>query len=119
MPVYITAKDFDGNGSYDAFPSLFLPATHDNPQRKEFPAHIQDDATTQLVSLRVKFQSYKAFAKATMDDLFTPEQRKRCGAVEGKYTCVCFNTQRWQWKIFNDTVTNAGTGFRLKRDQCR
>jgi len=22
-PVYITAKDFDNNGSYDAFPSLF------------------------------------------------------------------------------------------------
>lgn len=75
-PVYITAKDFDGNGSYDAFPSLFLPATHDHPERKEFPAHIRDDATNQLVSLRTRYQAYKDYANASMQDLFTPEQMK-------------------------------------------
>lgn len=75
-PVFITAKDFDGNGSYDAFPSLFLPATHDNPERKEFPAHIRDDVTNQLVSLRTRYQTYKNYATASMGDLFTPEQLK-------------------------------------------
>ncbi len=32
-PVYITAKDFDNNGNYDAIPSLFLPDRTWNAKR--------------------------------------------------------------------------------------
>jgi len=73
-PVYITAKDFDSNGSYDAFPSLFLKDVHGVPQ--EFPAQTRDDIVKQMISMRMKFQNYKSYATATMDSVITPEMRK-------------------------------------------
>lgn len=82
FPVFITAKDFDTNDSYDAFPSLFLPASHENPEMKEFPAHIRDDLNKQMISLRSKYTNYRSFAVATMDDIF-PEQT-RYGALRLK-----------------------------------
>ena len=75
-PVYITAKDFDMNGSYDAFPSLFLPSSNENPEKKEYPAHLRDDVNKQLVSMRRKFQNYNSYANATMNEIFTPNERK-------------------------------------------
>ncbi|RYE12905.1 MAG: hypothetical protein EOP51_30725, partial [Sphingobacteriales bacterium] len=81
-PMYITAKDFDNNDSYDAFPSLFLK--DQNGQMKEFPAHTRDDIVKQVISMRNKFQNYKSYAVATMDSVITPEMRK--GAVRLKAT---------------------------------
>ena len=79
-PAYITAKDFDNNGSYDAFPSLYLP--DQDGELKEFPAQTRDDIVKQMIGMRVKFQNYKSFAKATMDEVITPEMRK--GAIRLK-----------------------------------
>lgn len=73
-PVYITAKDFDNNGSYDAFPSVFLK--DQDGKMKEFPAHTRDDIVKQMIGMRVKFQNYKSFATATMDEVLPPEMRK-------------------------------------------
>ncbi|HEY8999895.1 MAG TPA: VCBS repeat-containing protein [Mucilaginibacter sp.] len=73
-PVYITAKDFDNNGSYDAFPSVFLK--DQDGKMKEFPMHTRDDIIKQMISMRVKFQNYKSFATATMDEVLPPEMRK-------------------------------------------
>ena len=75
-PVHITAKDFDDNGSYGAFPSVFLPVSHENNELKEFPANQRDDIVKQMISLRGKFQNYKKFAHTTMDSMFTPLQMK-------------------------------------------
>jgi hypothetical protein len=100
-PVYITAKDFDNRpGRFDAFPSLYLP--DQNGEKKEYPMHLRDDANKQMISLRQRFTNYKSYANATMDDIFTPEQRKgalRLKANElqtcyfrneggGKFTCI-------------------------------
>jgi len=79
-PVYITAKDFDNNGSYDAFPSLFLK--DENGELQEFPANTRDDIIKQMIGMRVKFQNYKSYATATMDSVITPEMRK--GAIRLK-----------------------------------
>jgi hypothetical protein len=79
-PAYITAKDFDNNDSYDAFPSLFLKDR--DGVMKEFPAHTRDDIVKQMISMRIKFQNYKSYAVATMDSVITPEMRK--GAVRLK-----------------------------------
>lgn len=75
-PVRIYAKDFDHNGSYDAIPSIYLPATLDDPVRKEFPVHTRDDMIKQMISFRAKFQNYKSYAPATLDQLFTKEELK-------------------------------------------
>jgi hypothetical protein len=72
-PVYITAKDFDKNGSFNAITSIFLP--DQNGDKKEFPAVGRDDMLKEMISLKKKFTNYKSFATATMDDILTPEQR--------------------------------------------
>jgi hypothetical protein len=79
-PMYITAKDFDNNNSYDAFPSLFLKDKEGEMQ--EFPAHTRDDIVKQMISMRIRYQNYKSFAVATMDSVLTPEMRK--GAIRLK-----------------------------------
>ena len=73
-PLYITAKDFDNNGSYDAFPSIFLKDV--DGTMKEFPVQTRDDIVKQMIGMRIKFQNYKSFATATMDQVITPEMRK-------------------------------------------
>ncbi|MBK0378639.1 VCBS repeat-containing protein [Mucilaginibacter segetis] len=82
-PVYITAKDFDNNGSYDAFPSLFLKDREG--QMQEFPAYTRDDIVKQMISMRVHFQNYKSFAVATMDSVITPEMRKGAIRLKANY----------------------------------
>jgi len=79
-PVYITAKDFDKNGSYDAFPSVYLK--DQKGEMREFPVNTRDDVIKQVISTRVRYQNYKSFATATMDEFLTPEMRK--GAVRLK-----------------------------------
>jgi len=79
-PVYITAKDFDNNGTYDAFPSLFLKDRDGG--MKEFPANTRDDIIKQMTGMRMKYQDYKSYAAATMDSVITPEMRK--GAIRLK-----------------------------------
>lgn len=73
-PMYITAKDFDNNGSYDAFPSLFLK--DQDGQMKEFPAHTREDVVKQMIGMRVRYQNYKMFAVSTMDSVLTPKMRE-------------------------------------------
>ncbi len=73
-PTYITAKDFDNNGSYDAFPSVFLK--DQDGKMKEFPVHTRDDIVKQVLMMRSKYQNYKSFATATMDDILPPDMRK-------------------------------------------
>jgi hypothetical protein len=75
-PVSIYAKDFDNNGSYDAFPALWLPASQEDPVKKDYPAQNRDDIVKQVIGMRSKFQNYKSYAVATIDQLFTPEQLK-------------------------------------------
>ncbi|MDO6429014.1 VCBS repeat-containing protein [Flavitalea sp. BT771] len=74
-PVYMTAGDLDGNGRTVGVPSLFLPDR--NGVKKEFPAAGRDDMTRQINSLKRRFPNYRSFAEATLEQVLTPEQRKR------------------------------------------
>jgi len=80
FPVYITAKDFDNNGNFDAIPSLFIKDK--DGKMKEFPANTRDDLIKQMISMRRKFQNYNSYANATMDEVLTPDMR--LGAVRLK-----------------------------------
>ncbi|MEO8795384.1 MAG: VCBS repeat-containing protein, partial [Daejeonella sp.] len=83
FPTFITAKDFDNNGSFDAIPSLFLP--DQTGKKKEFPAHTRDDMVKQIISTRVKYQNYKSYATATMDDIFPNETRNGALRLKANY----------------------------------
>lgn len=89
-PVFITAKDFDNNGSYDAFPSLYLPTSQEDPTMKEYPAHQRDDINKQMISMRAKFTNYRTFAAATMNQLFTAEQLKGSLRLKATNMASCF-----------------------------
>ncbi|MBC7888024.1 MAG: VCBS repeat-containing protein [Ferruginibacter sp.] len=79
-PVFITAKDFDNNGGYEAIPSFFL--RDQKGQLKEFPAHGRDDIADKLPALKKRYNNYTKFASATMDEIFPPESRQ--GAIRLK-----------------------------------
>ncbi len=81
-PVKIYAKDFDKNQSFDAVPSLFLPASGQDKTRKEFPAQTRDDMVKQMISFRAKFQKYDQYANAGFDKLFTAEELKDALVLE-------------------------------------
>lgn len=83
-PVYVTANDFDNNGSYVPVTSLFLP--DQKGELKEFPAFGRDDLVERIPGLKKKYNHYKTFAAAAMDDIFSPEQRK--GALRLKATML-------------------------------
>ncbi|MDB4921357.1 VCBS repeat-containing protein [Mucilaginibacter sp.] len=87
-PVYITAKDFDNNGSYDAFPSVYLK--DQDGELKEFPAQTRDDIVKQMISMRIKFQNYKSFAVATMDSVITPAMRKGAIRLQANMLQSCY-----------------------------
>jgi len=87
-PAYITAKAFDLPDRYDAFPSLFLPGQ--DGIKREYPANTRDDAIKQMISLRKKFTNYKSYATATMDDIFTPEQRKGALRLKANELRSCY-----------------------------
>ena len=84
-PVSIYAKDFDGNGAYDAVPTLFLPTSQQDSQRIEYPAHLRDDMAKQLISFRSKFQNYKSYATAPFAKMFTEEELKGALKLEANY----------------------------------
>ncbi|MDB5119872.1 MAG: RNA-binding protein [Sphingobacteriales bacterium] len=87
-PVFMTGKDFEGNGSYAAVPSLFLPDK--NGEMKEYPAFGRDDMIKQLISTRKKYTNFKSYASATMDDIFTPEQRENSIRLSANTSASCY-----------------------------
>jgi hypothetical protein len=73
-PGKIYAKDFNNDGNYDAIPSLFLQ--DEDGQKKEYPVQTRDDLIKQMISMRARFQTYRAFANTTMDKVLTGEELK-------------------------------------------
>lgn len=67
-PCTIYAKDFDGNGSYDAMMGYYIFG-------KCYPVYSRDQLIDQMPSYRKKFIRYKDYAGKTMDEMFTPEQK--------------------------------------------
>jgi hypothetical protein len=73
-PLRIYSKDFDQNGSYDAFISCYFPDS--TGKRNEYFYHSKDDMQKQLILIRKKFEKYADFGRATVQDVFTKEEMK-------------------------------------------
>ena len=84
-PVSIYGKDFDNNGSYDAIPTIYLKASQEDTSIHEYPVHTKDDITKQLVSFRKKFPTYKSYATATFDQMFSPEDLNGALVLRANY----------------------------------
>ena len=68
-PMTIIAKDLDKNGSLDAMVFCYMLA--EDSSVKSFPMHTKDDLSSQLISIRKKYPTYKAYGAATMDSLWS------------------------------------------------
>jgi hypothetical protein len=90
-PVHIYAKDFNGDGTYDAIPSLYLL---DNLEKgsawHEFPANTRDDMIKQLISTRVNYTNYKSYAIAPMDEILPVAKRKDAVILSASYLASAF-----------------------------
>ena len=87
-PVFITAKDFDGNGGYDAITSVFLEDR--TGALKEFTAQGRDEVIERMPSMKKRFRDYKSFATATFNDIFPPETRKDGIRLKATMLQSCF-----------------------------
>lgn len=72
-PVSIYAKDFNNNGTtWQCIPTKYI--IDEKGTLKEFPVDGRDEVVEQLPFIKKRFLTYKEFAGATIDQLFTPEQ---------------------------------------------
>ena len=87
-PVRVYAKDFDNNGNIDAILTLYLK--DQKGEKQEYPMLTRDDITSQIPSLRKKFNAYKDFAVAGIKDMFTPDQLKGALVLEANNFKSCY-----------------------------
>ena len=73
-PMTIYAKDLNHDRKID--PMIFCYMKAEDGSRKPFPMHTRDDMISQLVSIRKTYPTYKSFGRATMDDLWSNEDRQ-------------------------------------------
>jgi len=67
--VNIYAGDFDNNGSFDAIPSVY--DKNQNGNEVEVPFHGRDNLIREIPAIRDMYETYHAFASATMDDILS------------------------------------------------
>jgi hypothetical protein len=63
-PAELYYADFDNNGSIDPFFNFYV-------QGKSYPFISRDELNEQIYPMRRKFSSYKAYADATINDIFS------------------------------------------------
>ncbi|HVG16107.1 MAG TPA: FG-GAP-like repeat-containing protein, partial [Chitinophagaceae bacterium] len=85
FPVRMYAKDFNTDGNFDAFTSLYLPLSQEDKTLMEFPASLREDAVKQIIGMRSKFQNYRTYAVATFDKLFSKEELEGAMKLEANY----------------------------------
>jgi hypothetical protein len=66
-PAELLYADFDENGSIDPFFCFYIHG-------KRYPYVSRDELNEQIYSMRRKFTSYKQYAEATMQEIFTPDE---------------------------------------------
>ena len=87
-PVWITAADFVENGSYLAIPSLFLPDK--KGELKEFPTNGRDEIVDRWPALKKKYEQYKSFAVATMDEIIPANKMATALRLKANMLQSCF-----------------------------
>ena len=74
-PVRMYAGDFDNNGFYDAFTSVYFK----NPkgQYDEYPYFGWDDMVKQMIGIKKRYVKYAAFGAVTMNEILTEDERNQ------------------------------------------
>ncbi|WP_461108096.1 VCBS repeat-containing protein [Spirosoma koreense] len=87
-PVQIYAGDFDNNGFYDAFPSVYYKSP--NGQYDEYPYFGWDDMVKQMIGIKRRYLKYNAFGKASMSQVLTEEERNQALKLSATYLTTSY-----------------------------
>ncbi|GAB2570813.1 CRTAC1 family protein [Spirosoma areae] len=87
-PVRIYAGDFDNNGFYDAFPSVYFKNA--NGQYDEYPYFGWDDMVKQLIGIKRRYLKYGPFGEATMSQVLTEDERGQALKLSANYLMSSF-----------------------------
>ncbi|WP_342645343.1 VCBS repeat-containing protein [Mucilaginibacter sp. CSA2-8R] len=85
-PAEMYFADFDGNGSIDPMFCFYV-------QGKSYPFVSRDELNEQMYPMRRKFNSYKAYADATLQDIIPADKLEKAGKISANEvnTCVFIN----------------------------
>ncbi len=82
-PVRMYAGDFDNNGFYDAFPSVYFKDQKN--QYQEFPYFGWDDMVRQMIGIKKRYVQFAAYGAAPMHEILTDDERKQALTLSANY----------------------------------
>jgi hypothetical protein len=82
-PVRMYAGDFDNNGFYDAFTSVYFKNA--KGQYEEYPYFGWDDMVRQMIGIKKRYVKYAALGQATMSEVLTEEERGQALKLSATY----------------------------------
>ncbi|QHT71475.1 VCBS repeat-containing protein [Rhodocytophaga rosea] len=91
-PLTIYSGDLDGTGIHHAILARYA-------QGKNYPWHSRDVLLRQMPRLGKKFFKYNEYAKATMDDIVSPEVRDKALVLESNYFASSYMENLGQGKF--------------------
>ncbi|MVM39748.1 RNA-binding protein [Spirosoma sp. HMF3257] len=83
-PVRIYAGDFDNNGFYDAFPTVYFKNA--KGQYDEYPYFGWDDMVKQMIGIKKRYIKYAPFGEATISQILTEDERNQALKLTANYT---------------------------------
>jgi hypothetical protein len=83
FPVSVYAKDFNGDGNFDAIPTVFY--RNKEGKRIEVTFHGRDDLGKQMNTIRRKFDKYYKFANAGIYDILSAEELQDALILKANY----------------------------------
>lgn len=84
-PVNLIAKDFDNNGTLDPVMFAYFKESFENPTYKSFPVNFWGDLNGQSPIFRAKYNSFKAYSRATITSLFSNEELHNSTKLTANY----------------------------------
>ena len=87
-PARIYAGDFDNNGFYDAFPSVYFKNA--KGQYEEYPYFGWDDMVKQMIGIKKRYLEYAPFGQATMSQILTEDERKQALTLSANYLSTSY-----------------------------
>jgi hypothetical protein len=84
-PVTIIAKDFDNNGTIDPVMFAYFKESFTDPAYKSFPVNFWGDLNGQSPIFRAKYNTFKAYSKATIANLFNEDELEGSTKLIGNY----------------------------------
>ena len=82
-PAELFYKDFDNNGAIDPILCFYI-------QHKSYPYVTRDELLDQMSSMRGKFTDYKSYADASMNEIFTEEERKDMKSLKATHLATSY-----------------------------